>query len=232
MWWDASVPGRLRQLHDDGWLVVIFTNQKAISLKRDGKSLQNDSKSLTNFKTQVAGFVRQLDFPITILAATDEDLYRKPRIGMWTELRDEYDLEQFDSIDMTQSFYVGDAAGRQKDKQKDHSTCDRDLAANIGISFQTPEEFFLQAETETYDHPFEPKEILNLPTAINTPFVKKHEQELVIFCGSPGAGKSSYYWKVMQPQGYQRVNQDILKSVRNLFLKHYMKLTALREIDV
>ena len=36
----------------------------------------------------------------------------------------------------------------------------------------------------------------------------------VIFCGSPGAGKSSYYWQVLQPQGHERVNQDILKSVR------------------
>jgi predicted GTPase len=36
---------------------------------------------------------------------------------------------------------------------------------------------------------------------------------IVLFCGSPGAGKSSYYWRVLQPLGYGRVNQDILKTV-------------------
>ena len=32
----------------------------------------------------------------------------------------------------------------------------RDLAANIGIKFLTPEEFFLNEATEPYDHVFEP----------------------------------------------------------------------------
>lgn len=47
-------------------------------------------------------------------------------------------------------------------------------------------------------------------------FSKLHPQELVIFCGSPGAGKSTFYWRYLQPQGYERINQDTLKSVRTL----------------
>jgi bifunctional polynucleotide phosphatase/kinase len=38
-------------------------------------------------------------------------------------------------------------------------------------------------------------------------------------CGSPGAGKSSYYWKHLQPLGYARVNQDVLKTVRAWLLR-------------
>lgn len=45
-------------------------------------------------------------------------------------------------------------------------------------------------------------------------FSKKEELEIVIFCGSPGAGKSTFYWKYLKPLGYERVNQDILKTVR------------------
>ena len=44
-------------------------------------------------------------------------------------------------------------------------------------------------------------------------FQKRHSLEIAVFCGSPGSGKSSFYWKHLQPLGYQRVNQDILKTV-------------------
>ena len=122
---------------------------------------------------------------------------------------------------MLKSFYIGDAAGREKTdkRKKDFATSDRNLAANIGIAFQTPEEFFLRAETEPYEHVFEPVEFLaaqeiNVTTTSTTEpaFSKKHSQELIIFCGSPGAGKSTWYWTHLQPLGFARVNQDTLKS--------------------
>jgi len=37
--------------------------------------------------------------------------------------------------------------------------------------------------------------------------------DIVLLCGSPGAGKSSFYLRHLQPLGYGRVNQDILKTV-------------------
>lgn len=48
-------------------------------------------------------------------------------------------------IDMKESMYVGDAAGRpaQGSKKKDFSTSDRLFALNLGIPFFTPEEHFL-----------------------------------------------------------------------------------------
>lgn len=217
MWWDAIVPGRLKQLHSDGYLVVIFSNQGGISLKDNAKSLQKDTLSLKNFKDQLTSFLRQLDFPLSIYAATGNDHYRKPRTGMWHELKEEYELDANDAIDMENSFYIGDAAGRENidKKRKDHATSDRDLATNIDIKFQTPEEFFLGLETESYNHPFEPRQFLESKLSyaeVEPPFMKQSPQELVIFCGSPGAGKSSFYFKVLQSQGYERVNQDILKT--------------------
>jgi bifunctional polynucleotide phosphatase/kinase len=44
-------------------------------------------------------------------------------------------------------------------------------------------------------------------------FTKAETPEIVLFCGCPGAGKSSFYWRHLQPLGYERVNQDILKTV-------------------
>jgi energy-coupling factor transporter ATP-binding protein EcfA2 len=48
-------------------------------------------------------------------------------------------------------------------------------------------------------------------------YFKKNDQEIVLFCGSPGAGKSTFYWKQLQPLGFERVNQDILKTVSCTF---------------
>ncbi|RMZ90267.1 hypothetical protein DV736_g2499, partial [Chaetothyriales sp. CBS 134916] len=218
-WWHPSVPGRLRSLHDQGYLVTIFSNQGNISLKDDPKKLQKNTASFTNLKAQLASILCQLDLPISFYGATAQDRYRKPRTGMWDELLEDYDLQSEGVVDMSQSFYVGDAAGREKSgkRRKDHATSDRDLAANIGIDFKTPEEFFLDAQVEPYEHAFEPKQWLkteNVSVNGHAPllFLKKHKQELVIACGSPGSGKSTYFWHVLEPQGFKRVNQDILKS--------------------
>lgn len=55
------------------------------------------------------------------------------------QLYKEHGLE----IDMDQSVYVGDAAGRQADKRKmvlkDHSDTDYKWALNVGLRFLTPE---------------------------------------------------------------------------------------------
>lgn len=44
-------------------------------------------------------------------------------------------------VDVSQSYYVGDAAGRPKGwadkKKKDHSCGDRKFALNVGMSFYT-----------------------------------------------------------------------------------------------
>lgn len=216
-WWHTSVPGRLRSLYEDGYLVAIFTNQGNVSLKPDPKSLKKDTTSLANLKEQMASVLRQLDLPISIYGATGQDHYRKPRVGMWEELLKDYDLQHEGAVDTTRSFYVGDAAGRAKTdkRKKDFASTDRELAANVGIKFQTPEEFFLDTSPEAFAHDFNPAEFLDQVTdgAVPASFVRKSPQELVIFCGSPGAGKSSYYSQVLQPLRYKRVNQDTLKTV-------------------
>jgi len=126
-WWDSSVPGRLKELHADGFLVAIISNQGGISLRPDPKTVKSDQKRLADFKTKVTAVFNQLDFPISIYAATSRDQYRKPRTGMWNELLEDYDIENAESVDLENSVFVGDAGGREAvaGGVKDHSCVDR-----------------------------------------------------------------------------------------------------------
>jgi bifunctional polynucleotide phosphatase/kinase len=117
----------------------------------------------------------------------------------------------------------------------------RDFAANVGIPFHTPEEYFRHEDPRSFVRAFEPSDHLVeraegstsarkfetqhgrcypttqiLTLAIASTFTKPDTPEIIMFCGSPGAGKSSFYWKHLQPLGYARVNQDILKTVSAL----------------
>ncbi|KAL1998240.1 hypothetical protein VTN02DRAFT_6553 [Thermoascus thermophilus] len=110
--------------------------------------------------------MRQLDVPMSIYAATQYDEYRKPRVGMWREVLDDYDLDDGEGVDLQGSFFVGDAAGRPGD----HSCSDRDFAANVGIAFKTPEEFFLGAPPEPVSRAFDPTTyVSHAPNAAGKP---------------------------------------------------------------
>ena len=94
----------------------------------------------------------------------------------------------------------------------------------------TPEEYFLGEEPQPFQHTFDPGIYLHDGTNPSTlgemisavhsltwtapvEFERTNKIDLVVFCGSPGAGKSTFYWNKLQPLGYERVNQDTLKTV-------------------
>ncbi|KAK0921091.1 DNA kinase/phosphatase Pnk1 [Friedmanniomyces endolithicus] len=221
-WWNAAVPSRLKQLNDDGYAIIIVSNQAAVSLRTDAKSPKDGMRSVNNLRGKVMAVMNTLDLPITMYAATEHDLFRKPRTGMWEQMLKDYGLTDHGDIDHEKCFFVGDAAGREADKsaglRKDHSCCDRDFAANVGIAFHTPEEYFLDAPVQPFVRTFDPAAYLNnaeltaQTSATPAVFNKKHDVDIVLFCGSPGAGKSTFYWTLMSSLGYERVNQDLLKS--------------------
>ena len=220
-WWHATVPSRLKQLDSDGYVIVAISNQAAVSLRADIKTPKDGMRSFNNLKGKVIAVFKSLDLPMSLYAAIDHDIYRKPRTGMWEQLLNDYVLTGEDDIDHVNSVFVGDAAGRAGDKaagiKKDHSSSDRDLASNVDICFKTPEEFFLNENTKPFARNFDPSSYLVTELTSQTDsspvlFSKRNHVDMVLFCGSPGAGKSTFYWRHMQPLGYERVNQDILKT--------------------
>jgi bifunctional polynucleotide phosphatase/kinase len=91
------------------------------------------------------------------MAAVGDDEYRKPCQGMWSF--HESTLNGGIKINVPQSKYVGDAAGRpvKGSKKKDFNDTDLKFALNIGIPFATPEMFFLGQTDSWPTIPFNPK---------------------------------------------------------------------------
>lgn len=98
--------------------------------------------------------------------------------------------------------------------KKDHSIADRLFALNIGIPFKTPEEFFHGARAAPFTLPeFDPRNIEDTPLLEpEDSFLTSDEQELIVFVGSPGSGKSHVCKSKLVPHGYVHVNRDQLGS--------------------
>lgn len=139
-WWHENVPARLHKLYEQGYMVVIISNQGRLTTI-DGE----EAPEAHSFKRKMEAVMRELAIPCTTMVACANDICRKPRIGMWSFLGDQ--------LDLAKSFVVGDAAGRPND----FSDSDRHLAMNLGIGFYTPEVFFAGAHVEQLGHKFNPE---------------------------------------------------------------------------
>ncbi|GAA96141.1 hypothetical protein E5Q_02802 [Mixia osmundae IAM 14324] len=206
-WWHAAVPKKLKQVHAQGYTIIIFTNQLI------------KSNQLAVWKRKIPLVAQDLGIPFLIFAATQKDQHRKPLQGMWQVAisniapRPVYDAS---------SYYVGDAAGRAND----HSDGDRKFAYNLGLwtgtplAFHTPEAFFLdQTELPFELSGFDPdaflKETQDMPrvTPTSSALVPNGRvAEVVVAVGYPGSGKTQLYRDHFASKGYVHVNQDTLKT--------------------
>lgn len=196
----------LKELWNGGFKIVIFTNQLYIQKKQ---------LSTAALKSKIENVVAQLKIPIQVFIAPGLNIYRKPVIGMWKHL-----VEQTNDgvpVDLKQSFFVGDAAGRAENwapgKRKDFSCSDRTFAANIGIDFFTPEEFFLKQNPAPFEWPkFIPNNLNHNAPLLNPPNAKplSEIQEVIVLVGYPASGKTTFVRNHLAPQGYVHVNRDHL----------------------
>ncbi|XP_038070218.1 bifunctional polynucleotide phosphatase/kinase-like [Patiria miniata] len=204
----SEVPRTLKKLHSDGYKVVLFTNQLGI-----GKG----KLKLADFKRKVLGVQSKIGIPMQALIATGEGVYRKPQTGMWTHLCNHGN----DGIQVhtTSSKYIGDAAGRPADwgpgKKKDFSCSDRLFALNVGVSFHTPEEFFLGQKKNRFSLPeFDPRKLSSAGPLLSPPQAQipaqGHPQEVIILVGFPASGKSSFVKKHLLPHKYVHINRDAM----------------------
>ena len=199
--------------------VVIFTNQAGIEKKK--QTVEDVQARIEN----VLNHFSWLDAVTVCIATRSDDHFRKPGVGMWDFLIEE--ILSGKEIDLAQSLYVGDAAGRPKNWKagtgKDFSASDRKFAFNLGLPFQTPEEFFLgeaafrefswggfDFDPEAYLGEFE-NENPHLSLAENIRRQATDHPVTVLMCGPPSCGKTTFV-RTHLPE-FTHINRDTLKSM-------------------
>lgn len=214
-WTFSGTPMRLKKLSENGTPIVIVSNQNGIDKgKVDRREVEGRFLDVIN----QAGITNIL----ALFIPGEEG--RKPDPRAWSFIAEQVKQAGLEA-DLASSFFVGDAAGRpaawngDKKTKKDFSCTDRKFAANAGLRFLTPEEFFLGASPAKFDwgsidpaallrataqldplHDISPRPLLPSPP----------RQELILLVGPPASGKSSLYQRVFQPAGYVHVSRDIL----------------------
>nr|XP_054763996.1 bifunctional polynucleotide phosphatase/kinase-like [Lytechinus pictus] len=210
-----KVEKKLKELHKDGYKIVIISNQRGI---------EKGHTKPTDFQLKINQIANALQLPIQCFASTGENHYRKPGTMMW-DLAVGEENGGF-KADYAKCMYVGDAAGRAKNwapgKPRDFSCSDRMFAHNIGIQFHTPEEFFLGEKAAPFEwHSCDPVKALEEGEARKT--VKEYHQkdkkvkDLVIMVGPPASGKSTFAKAMLVSNGYEWINRDTLNTPAKCF---------------
>ncbi|KAH7303329.1 polynucleotide kinase 3 phosphatase-domain-containing protein [Stachybotrys elegans] len=203
-WWDTVVPLKIRQAYDQGFVIKIITNQGRLT-DLNG----NEAPEAKSFKRTIQQILDSLNVPLSIYVACANDSWRKPRIGIWELLAHEYEQQEIE-IDQSNSFFVGDGAGRASD----HTDADFHYSLNLDIGFHTPEDYFLQVSGETPQHKFDPSLFLKDKSSwIDVGLqVQDHPRLAIVLVGGPGAGKTYFFNKILRPLGYHCVSLHSLGS--------------------
>lgn len=143
VFWNPCVPKKIQEVKAKGFRVIIVTNQKGISL---------GFTTLNEIQSKIHTFSKQIGVEMSAFIATKDDDYRKPLPGIWNYIIQKLNKTK---VDKSACFFVGDAAGRPKvgHRHKDHSDADRLFAINCGLTFYTPEHFFLDIKEDLPELP-------------------------------------------------------------------------------
>lgn len=185
-WIYPTVPDKLKKYHEDGYMIVIFTNQT--------KSWKCD---------QIKRVAESLFIPLFVVIAMNKKEH-KPNPILFNTLFEEH------TIDISTSFFVGDALGRKID----FSDSDKVFAETIGLSWFPPEHIFC-----------DPNPTFELPTIplSNTP-------EIIIMTGFPGSGKSTIAKHICQKPNYIHIQGDVHKTSRKMIKASLEHITQQKSI--
>ncbi len=191
---NENVEKTLNYYNKKNYCIVIITNQ--MGLKKFG---------INKWCDKIKAILKKLNLPIKIYASLEDDIYRKPNLGFWDLIKNK--------INHKNSFYCGDALGRKND----HSDTDLKFALNTGLQIKAPEEIFNKIKINiTMPIYFNFNNFEKKENKIN--FYNDKLKDLIIMCGYPGSGKSTFVNKYLIKNHYEIISLDELKN-KNKCLK-------------
>ncbi len=182
-----NVKEKLIQLHEDNYLICIFTNQKGIKNEIDKE----------NFLFKLKNISTELGIPFKVFVSISTN-YRKPIPKLYYDL-----IKNYTKVDF---FYVGDAAGRFGD----FSDSDLKFALNVKCPFFTPEEYFLDEPKITFGSPEHPLKLYDAQNSRIQEILDNTDKKMIILVGSPSSGKSTFANNLSDT--FKIINQDTLKT--------------------
>lgn len=215
---NENVKNVLNEFSNNNWLIVVISNQLSIHKKINKEDFIEKLTNISNL----------LSINIKFLVSTSNNYYRKPMIGMWDILNNE-----FSNINQIEHFYCGDAFNNDKLKASD-------LKFSLNISsiyekclFIYPSTLFINDFKITYyltskklSQEFDIKSVLN--NSLSYFQIEKYLKKLsfiddnnklnefirnykyLFIISPPSSGKTTFCYKYLTE--YKRLSKDDYRS--------------------
>lgn len=188
-----TIPLKLQQLHEDGYSILVFTNQKNLE-KRMRKE---------DFKEKCMNIQQILEVPIIFYISLEEGYMRKPFPGMFEYHNKKYPVLEKDS------FYVGDAWSK-KECFSDSDIC---FAKNCALDFYRAEDFFTEDNPPFYNK-ISPSLILKRDGNFVRNQIKLRnfldDKQYIFIISPPASGKTTFCERYLSE--FVRLSKDDYKQ--------------------
>ncbi len=217
-WKFSEIPRLLKEKCKKEDFVCVISNQKGLIKKEEKreafiKKIQDIHEKLEKEGIQMNWFI-----------SLEDDYYRKPLTGSFHLIKNEFKKRNM-KISKSGSFFCGDACGRSKD----FSSSDLFYAHNCGLTFYTPEHYFMNEEMPLLQLPKRPyldcveKEL---------PKIKVSNLFFVMIVGAPASGKSYLAEKMQEKYGGVILESDKIKTHEKMLKKIEEALSNIKSVFI
>ncbi len=194
----------LQEYHSKGFKIIIISNQAGV---------QKGTAKIETIQKKIELVMEAIGLPMQAFIATHRNYYRKPSPGLWKFMCEKLNGDV--KVDMKESVFCGDAAGRPgtNTKEADFENTDYKFALNCGLNFKTPEMLYENIHEDLPDIEFHPKTLKGGETGqmeAELLIKKNNTKEMIIFVGPPPSGKTTFY-KNYLANDYVHVNNNEYK---------------------
>lgn len=211
---------------DNSMVVIYGAKNKILTLSKENykivffTQISASKFNLEKFKEKSKEIRRLLGVDFQLFGCYGNGYSKKPSIGLWKLLEQHNDQV---SINLNDSFYIGDAVGRSNDI----NDYDIKFALNVGIKCHTPDEYYDNCKVKI-NIPEHPLNLINNDNyqEMDYSIFNSNKKLLVILVGPPSCGKTTWC-KQEKFKEYTVIDQDnykiksrVINTITSLLLEN------------